>query len=83
MAASLGGLDVVAFTGGVGERSARVRSMATLNLGFLGIGVDPEANDAASGDSILSPLGATVRVLLLEAREELQIADEVEALLNA
>ena len=83
MAASLGGLDALAFTGGVGERSARVRSMTTANLGFLGIGVNAEANDAASGDSILSPEGAPVRVLLLEAREELQIAREVEALLNA
>ena len=83
MAASLGGLDVLAFTGGVGERSARVRSMTATNLGFLGIGVDAEANDAADGDSILSPEGARVRVLLLEAREELQISGEVEALLNA
>lgn len=83
MAVSLDGLDVLAFTGGVGERSARVRTMAATNLGFLGIAVDAEANEAASGDSTIDPEGASVRVLVLEAHEELQIAGEVEALLNA
>lgn len=53
MAASLGGLDVLVFTGGVGENAARVRELAAAGLGFLGVEIDPALNRAigAAGSS--------------------------------
>ena len=45
MAASLGGLDALVFTGGVGERSAPVRALAAEGLGFLGVALDGRANE--------------------------------------
>jgi acetate kinase len=83
MAASLGGLDAIAFTGGVGERSAEVRAFAADGLGFLGIGFDPAANDAATGEdeSEIGAGGAAVRAFVIPAREELEIAREVRRVL--
>ncbi len=83
MVASLGGLDAIVFTGGVGERSAAVRSRAADGLGFLGVALDAGANDAATGEAeadIGAP-GATVRAFVIPAREELEIAREVRAVL--
>ena len=66
MVASLGGLDALVFTGGVGERAARVRELACAGLGHLGIGAR----------------GSTVRVLTVRAREDLEIARQARALLG-
>ena len=61
MAASLGGLDALVFTGGVGERSAPIRAMAADGLGFLGVAVDAARNEApGDGDREVSPDGAAV-----------------------
>jgi acetate kinase len=83
MAAALGGIDALVFTGGVGERSAPVREEACRGLGFLGVALDPEANAAASGDADVTAAGAGARVLVLEAREDLEIASQVRATLRA
>ena len=82
MAASLGGLDALVFTGGVGERSAPIRAMAAEGLGFLGIGVDASRNEESDVDREISPTGATVRVFVIAAREDLQIAREVRSVLG-
>ena len=82
MAASLGGLDALVFTGGVGERSAPVRAAAAEGLGFLGVAVDDAANAAADGDAEISALGAVVRTLVVTAREDLEIARQVGAVLG-
>jgi acetate kinase len=84
MTASLGGLDAIAFTGGVGERSAEVRAFAADGLGFLGIALDPAANDAATGDeeAEIGIDGASVRAFVIPAREELEIAREVRRVLG-
>ena len=74
MAASLGGLDVLAFTGGVGENSALVRRRAAERLGFLGVAIDESRNAAVDGDSDISGSGASVRSLVVAAREDLEIA---------
>lgn len=74
MAASLGGLDALVFTGGIGEGSARVRAEAARRLAFLGVGVDPDRNVSARGDADVSPAGAAVRTLVVHAREEVVIA---------
>ncbi|HEX6229784.1 MAG TPA: acetate/propionate family kinase [Solirubrobacterales bacterium] len=82
MAAAMGGLDALAFTGGVGEGSPRIRAMAAEGLGFLEIEVDPELNRRAEGDTFISLPGAGVVALVVEAREDLQIAAEVRACLT-
>ncbi len=82
MAAAMGGVDALAFTGGVGERAASVRSRAAAGLGFLGICVDEEANATASPDiEITGPGEAAARTFVIEAREDLQIARELDSVL--
>ena len=81
MCAALGGLDVLAFTGGVGEHSALVRGRAAERLGFLGVEVDSSANRAITGDGDISAGEARVRSLVVAAREDLQIARETRRLL--
>ncbi|GAA4995864.1 acetate/propionate family kinase [Actinopolymorpha pittospori] len=77
MTASLGGLDVLAFTGGVGEHAAPIRDGAVRGLGYLGIEVDPDRNAEADGDTDISALACAVRTLVVTAREDLEIAAEV------
>ncbi len=81
MAIAMDGLDAIVFTGGVGERSAAVRTAAAEGLGSLGIRLDPTLNAVADGDADVSADGAPVRSLVVVAREDLQIAGEVRALL--
>jgi acetate kinase len=66
MAATLGGLDALVFTGGVGENAARVRELACNGLAHLGVG----------------PPDNRVRVLVVNAREDVEIARQVRALLD-
>ena len=83
MAAAMGGLDAVAFTGGVGENSAVVRREASAGLGFLGVELDHQRNEAAGAeDEILSTPGAAAVTLLIHSREELEIAASVRGLLG-
>jgi acetate kinase len=83
MAAAMGGLDAVTFTGGVGERSASIRWRACLGLAFLDVSIDDEVNNGARPDCELTGRGARARTFVVESREDLQIADEVHALLGA
>jgi acetate kinase len=53
LTACLGGLDVLAFTGGIGEHDAELRQRTCQALAFLGIRLDPAANQAAIGERIL------------------------------
>ncbi|WP_018685139.1 acetate/propionate family kinase [Actinokineospora enzanensis] len=71
MAASAGGLDALAFTGGVGENSATVRARAAERLGFLGVAVSSPLN-AAGAEEITG--ASSVRVFVVPAREDLEIA---------
>ncbi len=82
MTASLGGLDVLVFTGGVGERSAPIRARAAGGLAYLGVALDAGANEQGTGDRDISAPDATVRTLVIEAREDLQIAAEVRSVLG-
>lgn len=83
MAAALGGLDALAFTGGVGEHAPVIRSLATDGLAFLGVVVDPDANVAATGDADISAAGARVSTHVVTAREDREIARQVRAVLGA
>jgi acetate kinase len=83
MSAALGGLDGLVFTGGVGEGSAFVRARACLQLGFLGIELDPDRNESvAEEDADLSPSDTRVGVLLVHAREDREIAREVRRVMG-
>ncbi|MBN1530078.1 MAG: acetate/propionate family kinase [Thermoleophilaceae bacterium] len=83
MAAALGGLDALVFTGGVGEHAAPVRAAACSGLGFLGVRLDEERNDRREADEDVAAPGATVRVLVVESREDLEIARLVRSALGA
>lgn len=83
MAAAMEGLDALVFTGGVGENASPIRSQACRALAFLGLAIDEERNrslDLSRGDAELSAAGAAARVLVVRAREDLEIAREVRTL---
>jgi acetate kinase len=82
MAAALGGLDALVFTGGTGEGSPLVRATTCAGLGFLGVALDDDANSAARSDQLISPPGEHVRVVVVSAREDLAIAGGVRAVLG-
>lgn len=73
-AAAMGGLDAIAFTGGIGENSARLRAACLCGLDFLGIVLDPERNEKQSGDRVVSADDSRVSVLALATNEELIVA---------
>ncbi|HEU4977033.1 MAG TPA: acetate/propionate family kinase [Baekduia sp.] len=82
MAASLGGLDDLVFTGRAGERSAELRALTAAGLAFLGVGIDDARNAQVSGDAEITAEGAaTVRTHVVVAREDLEIARQVRAAL--
>ncbi len=85
MTASLGGIDALVFTGGVGERAPAVRAAAAAELAFLGVELDRAANEGAAGDTDLeiSAASATCRTVVVRAREDLEIAGQVRAALAA
>jgi acetate kinase len=83
MAAALGGLDALVFTGGVGERSPAIRALACRGLGFLGVELDPGRNGEATSDARVSRADSPVAILAIESREDLQIAAEVRRVLSS
>ncbi len=82
MSAATGGVDVLVFTGGVGEHSSTVRRRAAQRLGFLGVAIDTHRNDAVHDDGDITGAAATVRTVVITAREDLQIAREARRLLG-
>lgn len=72
LAAVLGGLDTLVFTGGIGEHSPDIRSRICDGLGFLGIGLDEQENRA--GASLISNENAAVDVRVMKTNEEMTIA---------
>jgi acetate kinase len=83
MAAAMGGLDGVVFTGGVGENASAVRAAAADGLGFLGLAIDPVLNAQASGDADISTPNASVRTLVIHAHEDVEVAREVRHMLSS
>ena len=82
LAAALGGLDALVFTGGIGEHAAPVREMICAEARWLGIELDEAANRAASGagDRCISAPGADVKILVIPTNEEWMIARHTAAL---
>jgi acetate kinase len=81
MAASMAGIDALSFTGGIGENAATVRRLVGSGLGFLGVQIDDRLNASAEPDLDVSA-GGSIPVLVLRAREDLQIAAEVRSVLS-
>ena len=81
MAAALDGLDVLVFTGGVGEHAPAVRSRAA--PAFLGAALDGPRNQSATGDADISAPGARVATVVVTAREDLEVARQVRAVLGS
>ena len=80
MLAVLGGLDGIVFTGGVGENSARIRERACASLGFLGLKLNSAKNAQPAADQDIAASDSRVRVLVIRAQEEWEIARECHRL---
>ncbi len=75
-AATLGRLDGIVFTAGIGENSPEIREMVCSGQETLGVRIDPEANGARGGERIVSTPDSRVKVLVVPTNEELMIALE-------
>ena len=80
LAAVLGGLDTLVFTGGIGEHAAPVRASICAGLAFLGIVLDPQRNEAHA--PVISRDGGAVTVRVLRTDEDLMIARHTSRLLR-
>ena len=80
--ASMNGVDLIAFTAGIGENDAHVRSEVMKNFGYIGVEIDEAVNSATRGklETISTP-DSKVKVVVLPTNEELAIARETAALL--
>ncbi|NVB85606.1 MAG: acetate/propionate family kinase [Kofleriaceae bacterium] len=77
LAVTLGGIDALAFTGGVGEHAAEVRALACRGLGCLGLVLDERANASCHPDADIATRGSRGRILVIESREDLAMLVEV------
>jgi acetate kinase len=82
MIAVLDGVDALVFTAGVGEHSSEVRSAVCQNFGYIGLKLDPKKNEESPVDQDISDPGSRVRVMLLSAGEDWEIARDCWKLLN-
>ena len=82
-AAALGGLDAVCFTGGIGENDDNVRERVLSELGFLGIDLDKEANAGCREERCITKEGSKVQVWVVPTNEELLIARDTKAIVEA
>lgn len=81
-AAAMGGVDVILFTGGVGENQATARAGVCKTLGFLGVEIDAEKNKVRSKEAIISTDNSKVTVCVIPTDEELMIATDTMELLK-
>ena len=81
--AALGGVDVIVFTGGVGENQTGTRGRTCLQLAFLGIEFDVEKNKTRGEEIELSTPNSKVRVVVIPTDEEYMIARDTEAIVKA
>ncbi len=76
LAAALGGLDALVFTGGIGENSTWLRSEVCKGLQFLGVHLDADRNAGCRPDADVATADSPARVLVIHTREDLMIARE-------
>ena len=80
MAAAIEGLDVLVFTGGVGEHAPAIRAAAADGLRFLGVALDADRNASANADADIPGPAAAAATVVVTAREDREIARQVRAL---
>ena len=73
-AAAMGGVDAIVFTAGVGENDPATRMAVTAGLEFMGVKMDPDANNVRGKEAVISAIDSKVKVLLIPTNEELMIA---------
>lgn len=83
MLASLGGLDALVFTAGIGENAAPVREAVCQRFDFISLALDPEKNTGSPVDADIAADGSAVRVLLVRTQEDWEIARECFRLASA
>jgi acetate kinase len=81
LAVTLGGVDALVFTAGVGENSISLRAAACTGLECLGLRLDPQRNAACRPDGDIAAPASPARILVIHTREDLMIAREVRRLL--
>jgi acetate kinase len=82
--AAMGGMDIIVFTGGIGENDSKSRFDACTDMEFLGISIEKERNETMVGgkEGIISTDDSKVRLLVIPTNEELVIAEETAQLLK-
>jgi acetate kinase len=82
-AAALGGLDLISFAGGIGERGVRVREQILSGLEFIGVELDLDRNQSHTGqEGVISSDTSKVRVVVIQTNEELIVARDVVTLIE-
>ena len=81
-AAAMGGVDIIVFTGGVGENQASCRSAVCENMEYMGIKLDAEKNKTRGEEAIISADDSKVTVCVIPTDEELMIATDTLALVK-
>jgi acetate kinase len=79
MVAALGGLDMLTFTGGVGERQPPLRQRIASQLDYLGVSLNRRLNEDSTGDRDIAADSSRTRVLVIKAREDLSILREIRS----
>ncbi len=81
-AAAMGGVDAIVFTAGVGENSASMRQNIVAGLEYMGVKMDPEANNVRGKETVISAADSKVKILLIPTDEELMIAQDTAELVK-
>ena len=81
-AAALGGVDIIVFTGGVGENQAACREEVCKNMEYMGVRIDVEKNKVRGEEAVISADDSRVKVVVIPTDEELMIASDTMAILS-
>ena len=83
MSATLGGIDALVFTAGVGERAVEIRKRVCEKLGYLGLELDRAANETCKPDTDIAMPASSARILVIATREDLTIMRETRLLVGS
>jgi len=83
MAATLGGIDALVFTAGVGEHAAEIRERVCENMNYLGLELDRTANETCKPDADIAMPASAARILVIATREDLTIMRETRQLVGS
>jgi acetate kinase len=81
--AAMNGLDVLVFTGGIGENGSEIRSQITCDMDYFGIKIDPDKNSVRGRECIISSDDSKVKVVVILTNEELMVATQAKELLES